>query len=110
MSFGFVLLFAVFKAVGKYKISLTEIVQQGIHNGADCHFAVCSDLGTATEGEETVDILVIQKEFCHHGGNEVIGDPITNQNLNGKTDALLRGCLDPGEDHILTSQEPDDAT
>ena len=110
MSFAFVLFSVVFKAVGKHKVSLTEIVQQGIHDDTYCHLAVCGDHGTASEGEEAVDLLVIQQELCDHGSYKVIGYTVANQHFQSETSILLGTGSETGEDQKFASQEPENTS
>ena len=86
--------------------TLAKVVDQGINQGAGGHFTVGGDLCAAAEGEEVVDLFVLQGPVCDGRGKQIVGDHVTDHDLHGEARHQLHRMGPSGKYDVLTAQIP----
>ena len=98
-------------AVGKDKIPLAEIIQNGIEDGAQGHFAVALDhfrLGAA-EGEEVPHAPGAQQHIRQQWRGNIVRYSVARQHLDHEPQKLLPGGGVAAKQEVLARQIPDHA-
>lgn len=95
--------FTVVKPFTEHEETLAEIIDQGIDQGADGHFAVGADLCATAEGEQMIDLVILQRPTGQRLGYDIIREQIANHNLYGEADDELQGMGVPRKDDVLTA-------